>query len=637
MIRQTIIKPFRSVLQWPKNYKIAAVSLVFIIIILVMWFWPRSISFAYHQSSCVNDFIAAPGLYKSTGNTDFRLVAGGEVKLAGVPVYATKMCVVPLEPPEAGVYAVNLAPFGWQFMGRHVTVSAEKPPVASVEQLQKEIPTTQPLELQLSAPDSTFSYALSVAGKQVDCKTKRQRITCEIEKLALAQGAEYAVALDRYFKGDKVATLTRQSVRTLRAATVTDSSIKPGEVVFAKPTGLHIKLDKKLKDAGASLVKITGDARELVRVKTSVKDDIVQVEWEGELPRLSNYELTLDNVEAVDESSLAAPYVLPFVMSGGPKVTGINVGRTKVPIGTTVVLTFDQPLLEGQNIAKAITASGGAAVTGVKGNQVFITTANVPKCGTFAIAVNDALISSHNVTGGSGWQYSSRTVCHTISSIGTSARGRSILAYHFGSGPNTIIYTGAIHGNELSTRSLMQRWIDELEANAQNIPADKNIIVVPALNPDGVASGTRTNANNVDLNRNFDVSDWKSDITTVTNAPFPGGGGTAPMSEPETRAIAQLVARLRPILVLSYHSIGGVVAGNLAGDSPALAATYSNLSGYRNVTGVTSSVFEYQVTGTADDYYLEKLAVRSLLIELGSHSYHQFERNQKAMWAMLKI
>jgi protein MpaA len=226
-------------------------------------------------------------------------------------------------------------------------------------------------------------------------------------------------------------------------------------------------------------------------------------------------------------------------------------------------------------------------------------------------------------------------ICHTVATIGYSHQGRPINAYYFGGGVTSIIYTGAIHGSEISSRDLMYRWIDYLEANARDIPADKTVVVIPQLNPDGVAAGTRVNARNVDLNRNFATSDWQKDVTTVDNQPFPGGGGETPMSEPETQAIAAMVQQLRPALVLSYHSIGGLIIANQAGSSSNRAATYSQLSGYYNATG-QSSPFEYSASGTADDWYAQKLGVPSLLIELGSHTYHQFDRNQSAMWAMLQ-
>ena len=263
--------------------------------------------------------------------------------------------------------------------------------------------------------------------------------------------------------------------------------------------------------------------------------------------------------------------------------------------------------------------------------------ASVPKCGDFSIKLTNDLQSNYDITGNSAWSFAGRTVCHTVDTIGYSSKGRAITAFYFGNGPRTVLYTGAIHGDETSTSSLMEKWFQELEANAQKIPADKSIVIVPRINPDGVASGSRTSARNIDLNRNFSTSDWKKDITDVNNRPFPGGGGEAPMSEPETKAIASLVSRLRPAVVLSYHSIGGVLAANQTGNSTTYAGTYSQLSGYRNTTGQTSETFEYSVSGTADDYYGERLGVASVLIELGSHTYHQFERNRAAMWAMVNL
>lgn len=638
MIKQKVKQPLQGTLRWLKKNKIAVGFFSVLIVTAVFWFWPRAIAFSYQQVSCVDGLTVLPGLYKSTGSDDVRLVAAGEVKIAGVSIYATKTCVKPIASPRQGEFTAKVAPFGWELVARPVVVSVEKPPVVSAELLKKEISAMRPLKIPLSAPDNVFSYVISVNDKKVTCDNKNKELTCDMKQLALAQGIAYDIEFSRYFANKKVATLAKESVMTLRAASVIDSSIKPGGVVYEKPMNMQLRLDKKLKEAKASLVKVAaGTTREPVNVKTTATDDLVTVSWENELARSVNYELVLDHVVAQDESTLAAPHIIPFAMSGGPKVAAVSAGRIKLPLGSTITLTFDQELQAGQDLSKSISVGGGATLAGARGNQVFIATANVPKCGTVPITINNSLLSNHGISGGSAWQYSTRMLCHSVGSIGTSVKGRSIAAYYFGNGPQTVVYTGAIHGNESSTRSLMLRWIDELEANAQNIPADKTVIVIPAINPDGVASGTRTNANNVDLNRNFDVSDWKSDITTVTNAPFPGGGGLAPMSEPETRALAGLVARLRPTLVLSYHSIGGVVAGNLAGDSPSLAATYSSMSGYRNVTGVTSSVFEYQVTGTADDYFLEKLGVRSLLIELGSHGNPQFERNQKAMWAMLRM
>jgi protein MpaA len=179
----------------------------------------------------------------------------------------------------------------------------------------------------------------------------------------------------------------------------------------------------------------------------------------------------------------------------------------------------------------------------------------------------------------------------------------------------------------------MQQWINDLEVKAKSIPANKTLVVIPQINPDGVSSGIRVNARNVDLNRNFATVDWQKDITTVNNKPFLGGGGESPMSETETQVISSFVSRLRPRLILSYHSVGGVLVANQAGDSSSLINIYSQRSGYQNATGSTDT-FDYSISGTADDWYAQRLGVPSIIIELSSSTYHQFERNQSAMWAM---
>lgn len=636
MIKQTMLQLAQAFVRWPTKYKILGILLVVVVAIATGWLWPRHVVFSYRQATCTNQFIIAPGIFRSISTDGFKVSAGGQVKVAGVALFATQACVTPVEAPKEGTHQVAIAPLGWKIIAKTIHVDVAKPPIASIKPLEKQVAATLPLKLPLDGPDEVFSYQLAVNDKRLACETEMQHIECDLKKLNLNQGTSYNLALERYFNGKRVATIVSKPIETLRATNVVGVSIKQGEIVFSKPRSMQFKLDKKIEKAEVRLTK-TGSGEPVVyATKSIVTSDTIEVTWEQDLARSSSYEVVLDNVIAHDGSTLVNAYKLPFTVSGGPKVTGINIGRSKVPLGATATITFDQPLLEAQDIKKAVTVTGGASITSVKGNVLTIGTTSVPKCGTFTIAINDALTSQFEITGGSTWKYSARTICHSIGTIGSSVKGRSITAYYFGSGPNSIIYTGAIHGDEVSTRSLMLRWIDELEANAQNIPADRTIVVVPLLNPDGFAAGRRTNANNVDLNRNFNVSDWKKDITTVTNKPFPGGGGPEPMSEPETKALANLVARLQPRLVLSYHSIGGIVAANQSGDSGMLAASYARMSGYRNATGSTSSVFEYQISGTADDYFAERLGVRSVLIELGSHTYHQFDRNQKAMWEMLR-
>jgi protein MpaA len=196
-----------------------------------------------------------------------------------------------------------------------------------------------------------------------------------------------------------------------------------------------------------------------------------------------------------------------------------------------------------------------------------------------------------------------------------------------------VLYTGAIHGDEQSASYILNDWINDLEANAKNIAANRQIVIVPTVNPDGLSAGTRNNANNVNLNRNFATNDWKQDIND-TNGTVKNGGGTSPMSEPETQAIANLSSQLRPRLVLSYHAVGSVAIGNEAGDSASLAAKYASLVGYNNGTGNSAEIFSYEISGTYDDWLAQKLGSPSIIIELGSYSYRNFSHHRQAFWAM---
>jgi len=635
MIKQTRLYTTRFMARLnavPKKYYIG-IGVVVFVALLVWSFWPRTVTFSYSGQSCITQPLLLPGLLKGE-SSDFSLETERQFRVSGVELAAGKVCVKQRTAPTQGSYLVTLSPFGIP-IGTIYRITVPELPKASIEALSKPVPVSKPVILKLNQPDAVFSYVLKIGDKTANCRNQQQTLRCDVGSLALNQGAEYGAELQRYYKKKKVATLASRSIQTLTAASVSATSIQRDEMVYAKPKTLDVTFDKNIESAQVSIVRTDDDAKAALSATSTSKDNILTVSWTEDLARSATYELVIDKVVAADGSSLVEPYKLPFKVSGGPKVTNISIPRSGVALGSTAVITFDQPLSDKQDIAPFVQLAGGATYAGKQGNQVRVNLAGVGKCSDFSIKLTNDIASQHDVAGHSGWSFAGRTICHSVSTIGYSAKGRAITAYTFGSGPSAIVYTGAIHGNEVSTRSLMLRWIDELEANARAIPADKTIVVVPAINPDGVASGTRTNARNVDLNRNFATADWRSDITTVTNAPFPKGGGATPMSEPESKAIAAFIGRLSPRLVLSYHSIGGVVIANQAGISNAYTQTYVGLSGYRNATG-SGTTFDYSISGTADDYYAEKLGVASIVIELGSHTYHQFERNQKAMWAMMK-
>ena len=76
-----------------------------------------------------------------------------------------------------------------------------------------------------------------------------------------------------------------------------------------------------------------------------------------------------------------------------------------------------------------------------------------------------------------------------------------------------VLVTGGIHGDELSSVSVALHWLQLARDEPVNLAQPVHWRFVPLLNPDGLGARPprRTNANGVDLNRNFPTPNWERD------------------------------------------------------------------------------------------------------------------------------
>ena len=140
---------------------------------------------------------------------------------------------------------------------------------------------------------------------------------------------------------------------------------------------------------------------------------------------------------------------------------------------------------------------------------------------------------------------------------GRSVLGAPLLYYPCKSECKLLVMAG-IHGEEPETTFLLSRVL-----RAFDEPFD-SIAFILCANPDGVALGTRGNANGVDLNRNFKTQNFSTEKVgsrSILEAPRDTllSPGAFAESEPETQALVALIETLNPASVLAMHAPMGCV------------------------------------------------------------------------------
>jgi len=128
--------------------------------------------------------------------------------------------------------------------------------------------------------------------------------------------------------------------------------------------------------------------------------------------------------------------------------------------------------------------------------------------------------------------------------IGRSVEGRPIEYQVYGEGEDVLLVIATIHGNEAAGTPLVAAFGEWLTENPDELKG-RQVVIMPLANPDGFAADERFNSRGVDLNRNFPAGNWQEGQVKVH--------GDTPLSEPESRALMQILSRYNPSRIVSIH------------------------------------------------------------------------------------
>jgi hypothetical protein len=241
----------------------------------------------------------------------------------------------------------------------------------------------------------------------------------------------------------------------------------------------------------------------------------------------------------------------------------------------------------------------------------------------------------------SGFASSFPTICK-LDTIGTTAQGRLLLAVKISDSVNydrsvpQFFYTSSIHGDEITGYVMMLHLIDTLlnsygtSTRITNLIHNTQIFINPLANPDGtyhsgnnsVSGATRSNANSIDLNRNYpDPADGQ----------HPDGN----MWQPETMAFMDYANCHHFTLSMNFHC--GIEVVNYPWDTWSrltaddswwqfVSKEYADTchlygpSGYFDDlnNGITNGYAWYRITGGRQDYHNYFMHCREATLEISS-------------------
>ena len=266
-----------------------------------------------------------------------------------------------------------------------------------------------------------------------------------------------------------------------------------------------------------------------------------------------------------------------------------------------------------------------------------------------------------------------------VDEIGQTVDGNKLYDFRVGNpaAERHLLVFGGIHAREYITAQLVMRQLVQLLSDQSTNGSYENIAVrellsnteihfIPMANPDGISISQlgleglhteavretvrqiaakdgkaltesylrqwKSNANGVDLNRNFDAL-WESYNDHLGHASADHYKGIAPECELESKALADLTRQFQFDATLSYHTQGEVIywnfgqEGELKNMSLLLANRVSELTGYR-----LDGNFQALDTAGYKDWALSKLGIPSLTIEAGHGGNPVDPAQMDAIW-----
>ena len=244
--------------------------------------------------------------------------------------------------------------------------------------------------------------------------------------------------------------------------------------------------------------------------------------------------------------------------------------------------------------------------------------------------------------------------------LATTAFGRPLYVIGIGEGSRQVIFSAAHHANEWITTSLLLKFLEELAESylkggkiygvpAKTILKYTTIHLVPMVDPDGVdlvtgAIRPQTPEYNIarQIAGNFpDIpfpDGWKANLLGVDlNLQYPAGWlmareikfsqgfdrpaprdyvGRAPLSQRETRALAQYTEDVDPELVLALHTQGKAIYWQFRDyqvpGAKALGEEFARLSGY----SLEETPYESSFAGYKD-WFIQNFRRPGFTIEAG--------------------